>query len=374
MVERMKPNRTPHSYTTHNDAVDSQIKQLLTPFTDELDHRLLTELVVSVYRLGEDGSSTGDLKILNAALKELRYAFKIFRPYRSIRKVAMFGSARLPREHPAYAVAQTFGQLMAAAKWMVITGAASGIMKAGHEGAGRSASFGLNIRLPFEQAPNLIIAKDAKLVNCKYFFTRKLLFIKESHATVLFPGGFGTLDEGFESLTLVQTGKSDPRPIVFVDPPRGSFWKPLLRFFDRQLISSGMVSPTERSIYHLAHSAEEACDQILGFYSVYHSLRYVGERLVLRLQEPLPANAVTRLTREFRDLLSSGAIEQGTSLAEEADEPQLQKLPRLILHFNRHNYGRLIQLIHRINALGTPPSRPAPPPTSHDSLKPETPT
>src|SRR3990167_1196956 len=309
-------------------------------------------MMVTVYRFGSGHATTGDLKLVNAALKELRYAFSIFRPYRQVRKVATFGSARLGRQHPAYAMASDFGRLMAKAGWMVITGAASGVMRAGHEGAGREASFGLNIRLPFEQEANVVIAKDPKLINCKYFFTRKLLFIKESHATALFPGGFGTLDEGFESLTLVQTGKSDPRPIVFVDTPKGHFWAPLLKFFIEQLEHGGMISPDDRAIYHVARSAEEAVQHILHFYSTYHSLRYVGDALAIRLQRPLPEPAVMQLTQEFRDLLSSGAIRQSSALAEEADEPDLQKLPRLILKFNRQNYGRLNQLIHRINDLG----------------------
>ena len=345
----MSPVRIPHPYTTHNALIDSQIEQLLKPFTDTLDHKLLMEMMISVYRLGADSSTTGDLKLLNAALKELRYAFKIFRPYRGVRKVAMFGSARLTRHHPAYAMARTFGEWMVNAGWMVITGAASGIMKAGHEGAGRTASFGLNIRLPFEQEANQIIARDTKLINCKYFFTRKLLFIKESHATVLFPGGFGTLDEGFESLTLVQTGKSDPRPIVFVDTPRGRFWDPLLKFFTQQLVRGGMIAPADRSIYQVARSAEEAAECIRRFYAVYHSLRYVGDRLVLRLRRRLPEETVAELSRAFRDLLISGAIQQATALPEERDEPELHELPRLILRFNRQHYGRLTQLIYRIN-------------------------
>ncbi|MBI3320830.1 MAG: LOG family protein [Candidatus Omnitrophica bacterium] len=345
-----------HAYTTHNATVDAQIAHLVNGFDDTLDRRLLTEMMMSVYRLGEDRSSTGDLKMLNATLKELRYAFKVFRPYRHAHKVAMFGSARLTRQHPAYAMAQEFGRLMARAGWIVITGAASGIMKAGHEGAGRAASFGLNIRLPFEQEANPIIAKDPKLINCKYFFTRKLLFIKESHATALFPGGFGTLDEGFESLTLVQTGKSDPRPIIFVDTPTGTFWKPLRQFFDRQLGRGGMIAASDRSLYRVVRSSEEAVRQILRFYTVYHSLRYVDDWLVLRLQRPLPAEALTRLTREFRDLLRSGAIQQGTALPAESDEPELRHLPRLIFDFNRQSYGRLVELIHRINELGRTPS------------------
>ena len=278
----------------------------------------------------------GDIKMINNSMKELRYALKVFYPYRHIRKVAMFGSSRMSREHPAYAVAQEFGRLMAAAHWTVITGAASGIMKAGHEGAGRQASFGLNIRLPFEQEANPVIAKDTKLVNCKYFFTRKLLFIKESHATALFPGGFGTLDEGFESLTLVQTGKSDPRPIVFVDTPKGRFWNPLLKFFDQQLEQEAMISPPDRSIYRLARSAEDAAQMILRFYTVYHSLRYVGDKLVIRLQRPLSPAGLTELNRQFRDLLRAGTtMKQGGALPAESDEADLQSLPRLILQFNR---------------------------------------
>jgi uncharacterized protein (TIGR00730 family) len=348
----MTPPSQPHRYTTHDARIDAQIAELIRPFGDELDRRLLTEMMVTVYRLGAGRATTGDLKLLNAALKELRYAFSIFRPYRHVRKVATFGSARLSRQHQAYAMASTFGQLMAQAGWMVITGAASGIMKAGHEGAGREASFGLNIRLPFEQEANPVIAKDRKLITCKYFFTRKLLFIKESHATALFPGGFGTLDEGFESLTLVQTGKSDPRPIVFVDVPRGQFWRPLLKFFDEQLAGQGMISSEERSIYQVARSAKDAARVILDFYSTYHSLRYVGEQLVLRLQRPLPERAVAQLSREFRGILRGGEIRQGGPLPQEADEPTLHNLPRLVLRFNRREYGRLTELIHRINELG----------------------
>jgi uncharacterized protein (TIGR00730 family) len=310
-------------------------------------------MMVTVYRLGAARATTGDLKLLNAALKELRYAFSIFRPYRHVRKVATFGSSRLDRRHPAYPMASDFGRLMAKADWMVITGAAAGIMKAGHEGAGREASFGLNIRLPFEQEANPVIAKDRKLITCKYFFTRKLLFIKESHATALFPGGFGTLDEGFESLTLVQTGKSDPRPIVFVDVPRGTFWRPLLKFFDEQLAGQGMISSEERSVYRVVRSAKDAARVILDFYSTYHSLRYIGEQLVLRLQRPLPERAVAQLSREFRGILRSGEIRQSGPLPQEANEPDLHNLPRLVLRFNRRNFGRLTELIHRINAVGS---------------------
>ena len=353
-----------HPYTTGDPKIDARIADLLGPFGEDMKRRLLTELMTSVYRLGKDRASTIDLKILNTALKELRYAFGVFRPYRQIRKVATFGSARVSPQHPAYSMAQEFGRLMAEAGWMVITGAASGIMKAGHEGAGRLASFGLNIRLPFEQEANPVIAKDDKLINCKYFFTRKLLFIKESHATALFPGGFGTLDEGFESLTLVQTGKSDPRPIVFVEPGRRSFWRPLLRFIDRQLVGDGMISASERAVYQVVTTARQAAEVIQRFYSCYHSLRYVRQELVVRLQGPLPSDALARLTSEFRDLINSGVMRQGGSLPEEADEPEIQRLPRLIFRFNRRDYGRLVQLIHRINELAP---QPVPHPPGHET-------
>jgi hypothetical protein len=339
-------------YTTGDAAADAQIAALLHDVADGRDRTLLSELLTTVVRLRREQATTGDLKLLNAALKELRYAFKVFRPYRHVRKVATFGSARVGHQHPAYAEAKAFGRMMARAGWMVITGAASGIMKAGHEGAGREASFGLNIRLPFEQVANPVIAKDPKLINCKYFFTRKLLFIKESHATALFAGGFGTLDEGFESLTLVQTGKSDPRPIVFVEAGRRRFWQPLLRFFDERLVRDGMISEGEQAVYQVARTGEEAARIVLGFYRVYHSLRYVGPSLVLRLQRPLPEGAVGRLSREFRGMLRGGVIRQGHALPAEADEPDLAALPRLVLPFDRQHYGGLVALIQRVNVLG----------------------
>lgn len=344
-------------YTTGDPSIDAQLAALVRGFGDGLDQRLLNELLTSVYRLGLDKASTGDLKILNAAVKELRYAFKVFRPYRHVRKVATFGSSRLSRQHPAYGMARDFGRLMAQAGWMVITGAASGIMKAGHEGAGPTASFGLNIRLPFEQEANPVIAGTLKLISCKYFFTRKLLFIKESHATALFPGGFGTLDEGFESLTLIQTGKTDPRPIVFVEPPNSRFWQPLLRFMEKRMVWEGMIEPSDPSLYQVARSAKEAAEIIQRFYSTYHSLRYVGGQLVLRLHRALPPPALDVLSREFRELLASGRFISSGPLPEEADEPELKHLSRIVFRFSRQHYGRLIELIHRLTDLGASENR-----------------
>ena len=349
-----EPKPVKRLYTTLDPVVDAKIKELTHLFGEGFDRTLITEMITSAYRLGTDHASTIDLKIINSAVKELRYAFKVFSPYRHLMKVAIFGSARTPRGKPAYRMAKEFGRLMARSGWMVITGAASGIMKAGHEGAGREASFGLNIRLPFEQEANVVIAKDPKLVNCKYFFTRKLLFLKESQATVLFPGGFGTLDEGFECLTLVQTGKAAPRPVVFVDLPDGHFWRPLLKFFDERMVKEGMISPQDRFLYQVARSAQEAADMTQGFYRVYHSMRYVGSLMALRLQKPLPKETVKELSGRFKDIVEAGTFLQREALEEEeesqGDEPELQKLPRLVFQFNRKDYGRLFQLIHWLNA------------------------
>ncbi len=324
--------------------------ELLGHVSDPLDRRLLTEMVESVYQLGVDQTTTGDLKILNSALKELRHAFKIFRPYRHVRKVAIFGSARTPREDPHYRQAVRTARLLRDAGWLVITGAASGIMQAGHEGAGSEASFGVNIRLPFEQEANPIIAKDPKLMHFKYFFSRKLIFLKESHATMLFPGGFGTLDEGFESLTLVQTGKSEPRPIVLVDVPGGSYWKTMLRFFERQLCDSGMISKEDRSLYRVVTSPEAACDAVVAFYSRYHSIRYVGDETVIRLMTPLSIALMKTLSREFRDILASGEFHRSGPLPDEVEDNDLVDLPRVVFRFNRSSFGRLRQLIDRINS------------------------
>lgn len=350
MKNHKGPPRRP--YTTGLAAIDSRIEELTRSFKDGQDRRLISEIITSAYRMGQGQASTIDLKIVNSALKELQHAFKVFRPYGHVRKVATFGSARVSRQHPAYGMAKEFGERMVKAGWMVITGAASGIMKAGHEGAGRASSFGLNIRLPFEQEANPVIARDSKLINCKYFFTRKLLFIKESHATALFPGGFGTLDEGFENLTLIQTGKSDPRPIVFVEPPGGGFWEGLLKFFDERLCREGMISLKDTSLYKVTSSAQEASEVILRFYSVYHSLRYVNEQVVLRLMKPLPGAALAKLTRDFQDIIVSGSLHQGKALLEEQDEPELAHLTRLVFHFNRKDFGRLIEMIHQINGVG----------------------
>jgi uncharacterized protein (TIGR00730 family) len=310
---------------------------------------LIDRIHESADLLAQDRTSRGDLKILSRALGELRYAFKVFAPYRGQRKVTVFGSARTPPDAPAYAQAVAFARQMAAQRWLVVTGAASGIMEAGHLGAGRDHAMGLNILLPFEQAANHVIAGDPKLVHMKYFFTRKLMFVKESDAVCLLPGGFGTLDEGFEVLTLLQTGKHDLMPVVLLDQPGGDYWQVFEEFIRRGLLGRGMIDADDLSLYRVAASVEAAVAEILGFYRVYHSMRYVRQKLVLRLQQPPSDELLELLNERFADLLRKGRIELGGALPEERDETALAALPRLTLQFNRRSYGRLRQMIDFIN-------------------------
>jgi uncharacterized protein (TIGR00730 family) len=316
------------------------------------NEQLVQQLKETADKLIRDQANRGDIKLLNTALKELRYAFKVFAPYRNQRKVTVFGSARVAPDHPAYHQAVQFSRKIVEAGFMVITGAASGIMEAGHVGAGREHSIGVNILLPFEQEANAIIAGDIKLMHLKYFFTRKLLFVKESDAIALFPGGFGTQDEGFEVLTLVQTGKSQPIPIVLIDEPGGDYWKRWHRFIQDVLLARQMISPADLALYKLTDSVDEAVAEITGFYRVYHSLRYVKGDLVLRLQHQLSDPLLERIRREFADIVVAGTFEQTAALPAEANDPHLAALPRLRFRFDRRSLGRLRMLIDTINREG----------------------
>jgi uncharacterized protein (TIGR00730 family) len=313
---------------------------------------LIAQIQETAEKLGRDAASRGDAKLLSSAVKELRYCFKVFAEYRGTRKVTIFGSARTQPNHPAYQAAVAFGQAMAAEGFMVITGAAAGIMEAGHLGAGRDNSFGLNILLPFEQAANPVILDDPKLMNLRYFFTRKLVFIKESDAVALFPGGFGTHDEAFEALTLIQTGKSHIFPLVLIDEPGGDYWRRWDEFIDDGLLRRGYISPEDKSLYRITDNIAEAVAEVTRFYAVYHSMRYVRGELVIRLRRPLTEGELERIRTDFPDVLSAGTIEQTAALPQEANEPALAELPRLRFRFNRQLQGRLRQLIDAINANG----------------------
>ena len=301
-------------------------------------------------KLAADEATRGDLKILARTLRELRYAFKVFTPYRNRRKVTMFGSARIPPDAPTYQQAVELGRTMAAHHWMVVTGAAHGIMEAGHVGAGRKHSMGINILLPFEQGSNAVIADDPKLIHMKYFFTRKLMFVKECDAVVCLPGGFGTMDEALEVLTLLQTGKRDMVPLVLLDAPGGDYWTSLHDLIVRNLLGHGLISEEDLSLYRVTGSVEETVAELLGFFRVYHSMRYVKQDLVLRLLRPLSGPCLERINREFAEILDGGSFVQRDALPEERDEPQWAELPRLVCTFNRFSFGRLRQLINFINS------------------------
>ena len=314
--------------------------------------QLVQQMRETAGKLIRDNATRGDVKLLNTALKELRYSFKVFAAYRNVRKVTVFGSARLPPTDPSYVQAVEFGRRMAEVGYMVITGAASGIMEAGHVGAGVDKSIGINIMLPFEQHANSVIRGDAKLMNLKYFFTRKLLFVKEADAVALFPGGFGTQDEGFEVLTLVQTGKSHLFPIVMVDEAGGDYWAKWETYIRDVLLKRNLISPADMRLFKVTNSVDEAVAEVLNFYRVYHSMRYVGRDLVLRLKNWLPDALMKRIGQEFADIVVTGGYEMTNALPAEANDAAAANLPRLLFHFDRRNLGRLRMLVDLINQEG----------------------
>jgi uncharacterized protein (TIGR00730 family) len=314
--------------------------------------QLVQQLKETADKLIRDKATRGDVKLLSTALKELRYAFKVFAPFKNRRKVTVFGSARLPLDHPACRQAVEFSRRLAEAGFMVITGAASGIMEAGHVGAGRENSIGVNILLPFEQNANAVIAGDNKLMHLKYFFTRKLLFVKESDAVALFPGGFGTQDEGFEVLTLIQTGKSHLFPIVMVDEPGGDYWRPWQRYVEDVFVARRLISPEDLALFKITDSVEEAVAEVLNFYRVYHSMRYVRGELVLRLQRPVSDATLEKVRADFGDIVEAGTFHLTPALPEEANDPHLAGLPRLRFRFDRRSMGRLRMLVDVLNQDG----------------------
>jgi uncharacterized protein (TIGR00730 family) len=309
--------------------------------------KLVHDLVESALKLIGDGRDTGDLKLVTAAVKELRYAFNVFGRYAEPHKVTIFGSARTPKDHPDYLAAVEFSRLMARLGWMVITGAGGGIMEAGHVGPGRERSFGVAIRLPFEQQTNEVITGDSKLIMFRYFFTRKLMFIKEAEAVALFPGGFGTMDEAFELLTLVQTGKASMVPIVLCEGAGQTFWEEWDEMVRSTLLTRGWISPEDTSLYRICRQPEEAVRVIENFYRLYHSSRYVRDDLVIRLKKPISSADLDRLNGEFGKLVASGKMVLRGPF--EVEEDHLD-LPRLVFTHTRRDFGLLRTFIDRLNA------------------------
>jgi hypothetical protein len=337
-------------YQLQNEAANRLITEILDAAAVPPDRRgYLQHLLTTAVKLHEDGATAGDLRVTNAALKELRYAYKVFAPYRAVRKVTVFGSARTPPTDPAADAAREFGRRMVQAGWMVITGAGAGIMGAAQEGAGGEQSFGLNIRLPFEQDANPWIASDPKLITFKYFFTRKLFLVKEASAVVLFPGGFGTMDEGFELMTLMQTGKSTIVPVVLCESGSKPYWRIWDRFVQGTLVERRLIDREDTAFYRIVDSAEDAVREVTDFYRVFHSYRIVGDDLVFRLTRPLTDDNITDIQQRFEDLLKGPLDQSPGPLPQEQSE--LPALPRLIVPFNRSSYARLRRLIDYINTL-----------------------
>ncbi len=342
-------------YRTGRDDIDAAIAQVIDEADIRANEDLVFEMVVSALRMGRDDVGRADLKLVNAALKELRYAFDVFAPYQAIRKCSIFGSARITAGDPAYESAKQLGASMADRDWMVMTGAGPGIMAAGLEGAGAENSFGINIVLPFEASANEFIADDPKLINFRYFFTRKVTFMKESHGYAILPGGFGTMDEAFELLTLMQTGKSILAPVVLLDPEGSTYWERWEEFVTKELLADRLISPADMSLFLLTNSVEDAADEMVRFYSTYHSARAVGQRLVLRLHRAPSDDEIRTLTAEFGDIIEAGSIEAIDATESEIRDNDHLDLDRIAFRFNRHGYARLRQLIDALNASSPEP-------------------
>jgi len=335
-------------YLLQSVAANQQIAELLEGLQVPQEPRpYYAQMLTTVLKMHEDGADLGNLKLANTALKELRYAFKVFEPYRDVPKVTVFGSARTGPDDPISVQARGFARSIAAHGWMVMTGAGNGVMGAAQEGAGIGPGFGLHIRLPWETEANPWIAEDPKLISFKYFFTRKLFLVKEADAACLLPGGFGTLDEAFEVLTLVQTGKTAIIPVVLLDAPGDDYWRVWEGFIRRQMLARQLIAADDLHLLRITDDVEEAVAAICGFYRNFHSSRFVGDALLLRIQRPLPPELLSALQDEYADILKGDVQQHKGPLPAEGEEwPDLW---RLVLPFSRSQYGRLRRLIDSIN-------------------------
>lgn len=342
--------KTAKEYEIGDKGVDRLINELTSESCSSETEHLLREILTTAVKLGRESSDEGDLKLVNNALKELRYSFKIFSPYRDVKKAVIFGSARSKPSSQEYRMAEEFSRKMTGKGYMIVTGGGPGVMEAGNKGAKSGMEFALNIRLPFEQKPNPYIYEKQKIISFKYFFTRKLIFIKETDATVLFPGGFGTNDEGFEMLTLIQTGKSKPRPILMMEPEGSTYWAVWKRFINNELLRNGFIEKEDMNLFRIVKTANEAIRYIEDFYRVYHSIRYVTGQTVLRLNRKISEKTLNIINRKFKEILTRGDIRLSPPLKEELEKREYPGLPRLVMNFDFRSYGRLTEMIHVINA------------------------
>jgi uncharacterized protein (TIGR00730 family) len=335
--------------TPPSNGIAALVRQIPELATSPRGRVLLEHILETCVAIARDGVAVPDLKLIDSALGEIRRALDCFQPFSGVRKIATFGSARTSPSDPVYILARDFSRAAAEAGFMIITGAGPGVMRACQEGAGRDRSFGVNIRLPFENVANEFILGDDKLVEFKYFFTRKLFFLKEASAVVLFPGGFGTHDECFEVLTLVQTGKSRLVPIVFVDAPGGRFWADWKRYVDDHLLGNALIDREDLSLFRMTDDLGVAVEDVKRFYRVYHSSRTIRNRLVVRTNIRVSDRDIAEMSEQFAGILKGKPIARREPYDEEHDEPALLALPRLVLHFDMKSYGRLRQLVDRLN-------------------------
>lgn len=340
-------------YRTGDDELDRAIVELVEA-AGIVEHRdIIEQMVTSALRFGRETHDRAELKLVNSAVKELRHSFGVFEPYLAVPKASIFGSARIQVGDPAYTAAREVAAAIAAAGWMVITGAGPGIMTAGVEGAGAADSFGVNIVLPFEAEPTPLLVDDPKLINFRYFFTRKLIFMKESKGFVLLPGGFGTMDEAFELMTLLQTGRTHPAPVVLLEVDKeGGYWQGFLDFVDRHLCARGLISPHDLRLVRVCTSVEDAVEELTGFYDTYHSTRNVGSRLIVRLQRRPDDEEIAALDREFSDIVARGHIERVEATESERRDDDVVHLDRIAFAFDQAGYSRLRMLIDRLNEHG----------------------
>ena len=338
------------NFAKNNGPLDRLIEQLMEAAEGIRRPEHVREMIIASLKAGQEDDGRGDLKLMNTSLKEMRFTSKVFSPYRAVRKVTVFGSARTQPGDPLYEMAQRFGGKLAAAGYMVITGGGGGIMQAVNEGAGAGHSFAVNIRLPFEEGPNPVVRGNPRQIHYKYFFNRKVAFLKEADAAALFPGGFGTLDEALEALTLVQTGKRNPMPLLLIDSPDCSYWSRIIKLFEEDLLSRNYICPSDFALFEQVCSVDGAVEKIRRFYRRYHSSRYVKDRLVIRLTSQLNPEDIGKLVDRFRDIIvPGGSIGASAALEAEMDDADVIHLPRLVIDFNRRDFGRLRNLIDAIN-------------------------
>ncbi len=333
-----------------NPVIKKRIQELIAEQGGGYNSPLVADIIENALKLLTDVESKGDVRVIQTTLRELRYAFKLFAPHAGIRKVTMFGSARTQPSKPEYRQAVDFARRISDEGWMVITGAGPGIMQAGHEGAGSKRSFGVNIRLPWEQNANPIIQRDKKLINFKYFFTRKLTFLRHSDAVVLFPGGFGTLDEGYEALTLMQTGKSRLMPLVLLDRPGGTYWKTWDKHIREHLLRNQFISRDDLDLFEILDDVDAAIKTVTRFYRNFQSMRYVRDLLVIRMKHMPSDHAIQGLNEDFGDIISQGEVRRIEPTPEEIEDGTDLEFPRIAFEFNKRDHGRLRQMIDVINS------------------------